>query len=476
MLFRSIQNNLLERHIEFLQNNDWSLKPDKNWLVRIRYDKFWQEAKGREDFKEQEINICRDKDRNYFPDNINIQLLDRPGYEELKTQLKSLLDNVQGIAGDAFLPSPFKYYHVTVFPSQGRLSPAERKKVHQAIAQTKPFRIIFKGVILTRDSLMLKGYPDNNEIFDLRERLEAKIGERRHHVYPVVHLTLGRFTKLVGKDKYDALKKLAEANIDREFDSVEIDSVNVVDWSNAYELAVSKKETIALGRDCLCPNCIGQAIAEGKADFDEELMRLWNDRIQQGDVFKYRLSAEDLPRKKVGRLLALYNPGRAEFDQDKHLSGRDNNLVYEPFGNTNDYNKISQRFPQQRLIDLMIDSEHLAINVNYSSLWPNQFLLIPATEACHPQYLTEQALRAAFKIFRLSKTENLCFGFNSRGAWASVNHLHLQGFYYTPVEGSADLPIMLASRKEVCVLGQTDRKSTRLNSSHTDISRMPSSA
>ena len=62
-------------------------------------------------------------------------------------------------------------------------------------------------------------------------------------------------------------------------------------------------------------------------------------------------------------------------------------------------------------------------------------------------------------------------------ALASDIHLEFGGITFYNIEG-ADVLVLAG---DICVAqhfanGKPDRKSTRLNSSHTDISRMPSSA
>ena len=58
-----------------------------------------------------------------------------------------------------------------------------------------------------------------------------------------------------------------------------------------------------------------------------------------------------------------------------------------------------------------------------------------------------------------------------------VRHISNEGFVYVSALGGMDIGVLHGAR--VTIFGEkgpVDRKSTRLNSSHTDISRMPSSA
>jgi hypothetical protein len=74
--------------------------------------------------------------------------------------------------------------------------------------------------------------------------------------------------------------------------------------------------------------------------------------------------------------------------------------------------------------------------VNVSPLTPGHFLLLPSADgATLPQLLTPSALRLALGVARASRRHDLRLLFNSLGAWASVNHLHLHGVYLRGVVG-----------------------------------------
>jgi hypothetical protein len=78
--------------------------------------------------------------------------------------------------------------------------------------------------------------------------------------------------------------------------------------------------------------------------------------------------------------------------------------------------------------------ENIACNVLYNKFpfLPYHFLFVPESEACHEQYLTRRFHRLVWDIC-MSNQENLGgigFGYNSVGACASVNHMHLQGFLF----------------------------------------------
>ncbi|XP_070619631.1 GDP-D-glucose phosphorylase 1 [Erythrolamprus reginae] len=69
------------------------------------------------------------------------------------------------------------------------------------------------------------------------------------------------------------------------------------------------------------------------------------------------------------------------------------------------------------------------VAINVSPLEQGHVLLIPEPALALPQMLTAEALAAGLEAVLLSAHPGFRLGFNSLGAFASVNHLHLHGFY-----------------------------------------------
>ncbi|XP_060765828.1 GDP-D-glucose phosphorylase 1 [Neoarius graeffei] len=67
--------------------------------------------------------------------------------------------------------------------------------------------------------------------------------------------------------------------------------------------------------------------------------------------------------------------------------------------------------------------------INTSPLEFGHCLLVPEPSRCHPQILTPFALQIGLESLFLSADPGYRVGFNSLGAFASVNHLHLHGYY-----------------------------------------------
>lgn len=67
--------------------------------------------------------------------------------------------------------------------------------------------------------------------------------------------------------------------------------------------------------------------------------------------------------------------------------------------------------------------------INASPLEFGHCLLVPEPLRCHPQILTPLAVQFGIESVFLSADPSYRVGFNSLGAFASVNHLHLHGYY-----------------------------------------------
>ncbi len=190
-------------------------------------------------------------------------------------------------------------------------------------------------------------------------------------------------------------------------------------------------------------------LVNGELAFDRTLRELWDDRNtkprgRRGErTIKFGIASQQRARK--GRFIAQFNEGRARREREERRPLRDDNPVSTPFGDTHDFIRIMKADPPQRLLDVQTEDRELAINVNYAPLLPYHFLLIPEPASQIPQLLDERAILDAFVLTRISRADNLFMGFNSRGSWASINHLHFQCVYYESVGGESNhnsLPVL----------------------------------
>ncbi|KAM9807791.1 GDP-D-glucose phosphorylase 1 [Neosynchiropus ocellatus] len=71
----------------------------------------------------------------------------------------------------------------------------------------------------------------------------------------------------------------------------------------------------------------------------------------------------------------------------------------------------------------------MVVLVNVSPLEFGHSLFVPDPPLCLPQVLTRFAIQSGIESVLMSSDPGFRMGFNSLGAFASVNHLHLHGYY-----------------------------------------------
>ncbi|KAM9753406.1 GDP-D-glucose phosphorylase 1 isoform 2-T2 [Menidia menidia] len=79
--------------------------------------------------------------------------------------------------------------------------------------------------------------------------------------------------------------------------------------------------------------------------------------------------------------------------------------------------------------DQMPPPSRVVVLINVSPLEFGHCLFVPAPSRCFPQILTRSAVQVGIESVLLSSDPGFRVGFNSLGAFASVNHLHLHGYY-----------------------------------------------
>lgn len=67
--------------------------------------------------------------------------------------------------------------------------------------------------------------------------------------------------------------------------------------------------------------------------------------------------------------------------------------------------------------------------INNSPLTKYHLLIVPEVKNNHPQVMTLKCLELAIEIMKSTDDKAIRLGYNSPGALASVNHLHLHMLY-----------------------------------------------
>ncbi|XP_037367320.1 GDP-D-glucose phosphorylase 1 [Talpa occidentalis] len=177
--------------------------------------------------------------------------------------------------------------------------------------------------------------------------------------------------------------------------------------------------------------------------FDSALCSAWRQRMELG-LFRYHLG--DLQTRTLPGVVGLV----AQLNVERGVQRRcPQNIqsVRQAFDPEQfNFNKIR---PGEVLFRLCRQpnrpqQEDVLVVINVSPLERGHVLLVPEPAQGLPQRLRPGALRAGLEAVLLSSHPGFRVGFNSLGGLASVNHLHLHGYYLAhrlPVEGAPSEPL-----------------------------------
>lgn len=178
--------------------------------------------------------------------------------------------------------------------------------------------------------------------------------------------------------------------------------------------------------------------------FDSALCSAWRQRVELG-LFRYRL--EDLQTQilpgSVGFVAQLNIERGVQRRPPQNIQSVRQEFDPEQFN----FNKIRPGEVLFRLLRREPDGpkqEDILVLINVSPLEWGHVLLVPEPAQGLPQRLLPGTLRAGLEAVLLSSHPGFRVGFNSLGGLASVNHLHLHGYYLAhplPVEGAPSTPL-----------------------------------
>ncbi|GAB9470130.1 hypothetical protein Gpo141_00007383 [Globisporangium polare] len=119
---------------------------------------------------------------------------------------------------------------------------------------------------------------------------------------------------------------------------------------------------------------------------------------------------------------------------------------------------VSDKWPQLVQVHAVDDEsrEELpthAVLVNVSPLMRGHSLFVLDLPQVKPQKLEHQYLRNGASIVHAAQDPHFSLGFNSVGAWSSVNHFHLQGFFTSEISSGLAFPVLKQSRQELFAYG-----------------------
>lgn len=180
--------------------------------------------------------------------------------------------------------------------------------------------------------------------------------------------------------------------------------------------------------------------------FDTVLCSAWRQRMELG-LFRYclgELQTQTLPGT-VGFVAQLNVERGVQRRPPQNIRS-----VRQPFDPEQfNFNKIRPgevlfRLHREPGLPDVLQQEDILVLINVSPLEWGHVLLVPEPAQGLPQHLLPGALRAGLEAVLLSSHPGFRIGFNSLGGLASVNHLHLHGYYLAhrlPVEGAPSEPL-----------------------------------
>ncbi|XP_072291961.1 GDP-D-glucose phosphorylase 1 [Eucyclogobius newberryi] len=169
----------------------------------------------------------------------------------------------------------------------------------------------------------------------------------------------------------------------------------------------------------------GDTTAQKPAPFDTVLRDGWTDIMDRG-LFRYPLN--DLQT----RVLPGSHGYVAQLNIQRGVERRKPQEILSIRQEFNDkqfnFNKIN---PEEIICEMTKSAEpgKMLVLVNISPLEFGHCLFVPDPLQRSPQVLTKFAVKVGIESVFLSSDPGFRVGFNSLGAFASVNHLHLHGYY-----------------------------------------------
>lgn len=180
------------------------------------------------------------------------------------------------------------------------------------------------------------------------------------------------------------------------------------------------------------------AKSSASTKFDTAIQGGWADRMARG-IFRYHLGdlktrvllgshgyvaqlniQRGIQRRKPQEILSIkqeFSAKQFNFNKIKH-----DEIIFEMIKDKKGCTPLTNNAecPQP---------QKMVVLVNVSPLEFGHCLFVPDPAHCLPQILTKFAIHVGIEAVLLSSDPSFRVGFNSLGAFASVNHLHLHGYY-----------------------------------------------
>ncbi|KAM9854908.1 GDP-D-glucose phosphorylase 1 [Aulostomus maculatus] len=169
--------------------------------------------------------------------------------------------------------------------------------------------------------------------------------------------------------------------------------------------------------------------------FDSAIQVGWTDKMA-GGLFRYSLG--DLETRVLPGPHGYVAQLNIQRGQERRKPQAIISIQQEFNEKQFNFNKIN---PDEIIFEMMKNKEgsgsvneqgecKVVVLVNISPLEFGHCLFVPDPSCCFSQILTRFAIQVGIESVLLSSHPGFRVGFNSLGAFASVNHLHLHGYYF----------------------------------------------
>lgn len=204
--------------------------------------------------------------------------------------------------------------------------------------------------------------------------------------------------------------------------------------------------------------------ASERSVFDQALLARWDTALEDG-LFRYDVTS--CPTRTVeGRhgFVLQCNVGRAQKKRQTELSAdrvcqdfdpakfnftkaRQSELVFQ-FETCKMRTSPSMTAFDEKAEPVPARASPNCVLINVSPIEYGHVLLVPRILDCLPQRLDRDVIHLALHMAAESDNKHFRLGFNSLGAYATINHLHFQGYYLYQ-----DFPVELAATRPVADCG-----------------------
>ncbi|KAK3238892.1 Phosphate metabolism transcription protein [Cymbomonas tetramitiformis] len=209
--------------------------------------------------------------------------------------------------------------------------------------------------------------------------------------------------------------------------------------------------------------------------FDHTLLAEWENKFEEG-LFRYDVTAcqtKVIPGDYG--FVAQLNEGRAtkkratEFRVDKVLQDFDdskfnftkagaNEVLFQFAPNPNEESGFEEAAPVRGAASMVL--------INVSPIEYGHCLLVPRITDRLPQRVDHSTALLALQMAAESNNPYFRIGYNSLGAYATINHLHFQGYYLMapfPVERAPTAPLtkLMKRRRADCIISRLQQYPVR---------------